>query len=76
MGRDHRVPRRGGRHGHRDHLEQAEADVRAEGPGLGARRDSDPATVGKKPPRYKSPLLWGIGALVLCALLYMYIEVV
>ena len=33
------------------------------------RRDS-------RPPWYKSPLLWGIGALVLCVLLYIYIEVV
>jgi solute:Na+ symporter, SSS family len=38
--------------------------------------ERDPATVGKKPPRYKSPLLWGIGALVISALLYVYIEVV
>ena len=38
--------------------------------------EQDPATVGKKPPRYKSPLLWGIGALVISALLYVYIEVV
>ena len=38
--------------------------------------ERDPATVGKKPPRYKSPLLWGIGALVLSVLLYIYIEVV
>jgi hypothetical protein len=26
-------------------------------------------------PVYKSPVLWGIGALVLCALLYLYIAV-
>jgi solute:Na+ symporter, SSS family len=38
--------------------------------------ERDPATVGKKPPWYKSPLLWGIGALVISILLYVYIEVV
>src|SRR6266568_4112609 len=38
--------------------------------------ERDPATVGKKPLWYKSPLLWGIGALVICVLLYVYIEVV
>jgi solute:Na+ symporter, SSS family len=38
--------------------------------------ERDPATVGKKPPWYKSPLLWGIGALVISVLLYVYIEVV
>ena len=27
-------------------------------------------------PRFKSPVLWGIGALVLCGLLYLYIAVV
>src|SRR6266487_2560341 len=37
--------------------------------------ERDPATVGKRPPRYKSPLLWGIGALVISVLLYVYIEV-
>ena len=26
-------------------------------------------------PWYKSPLLWGIGALVLCVLFYIYIEI-
>ena len=38
--------------------------------------EQDPATVGKKPPWYKSPLLWGIGAVVISVLLYVYIEVV
>jgi hypothetical protein len=38
--------------------------------------ERDPATAGQRPPRYKSPLLWGIGALVISVLLYVYIEVV
>jgi SSS family solute:Na+ symporter len=38
--------------------------------------EQDPATAGKKPPWYKSPLLWGIGAIVISVLLYVYIEVV
>ena len=37
VGRDHRVPRRGGRHGHRDHLGHAEAPVRVARSGLGIR---------------------------------------
>ena len=37
VGRDHRVPRRGGRHGHRDHLGHAEAPVRVARSGLGTR---------------------------------------
>ena len=34
-----------------------------------------PGTAAREP-WYKSPLLWGIGALVLCVLFYIYIEVV
>ena len=37
-----------------------------------AERDVDAA----KPPIYKSPVLWGILALALCALLYIYIEII
>jgi SSS family solute:Na+ symporter len=28
-----------------------------------------------RPPWYKSPLLWGVGALILCVLFYIYIEI-
>ncbi|MBV9379808.1 MAG: Na+/galactose cotransporter, partial [Streptosporangiaceae bacterium] len=38
--------------------------------------ERDPATADKKRPWYKSPLLWGIGALIISVLLYVYIEVV
>jgi SSS family solute:Na+ symporter len=42
-----------------------EVEDEGEAPGTAARA-----------PWYKSPLLWGIGALILCVLFYIYIEVV
>jgi hypothetical protein len=38
-------------------------------------QEQDVKTTGRIP-WFKSPVLWGIGALVLCGLLYLYIAVV
>ncbi len=44
--------------------------------GYAVEDEGEAAGTAARAPWYKSPLLWGVGALVLCVLFYIYIEIV